>query len=728
MKALARWSFRRPWLVVALWVLALVTVRLIGLVSGSSFNDNFQPPNTDSTRAQAMLEAAAPAAAGDTSRTVFAAKAGTVGDPANRSRVEATVAAVSRLPHVTGVTSPFAREAHEQVARDGRVAFATIQFDRLAQDLPTDAVQKVVDTARAEQDDRLQVELGGQAISELSPPSLGGVAFGLIAAAIVLFLAFGSLVAMALPLATAIVSLGTSLGLIDILSNSMAMPTFTTQLASLIGLGVGIDYAMFIVSRHRSGLLAGEPPERAAVTAVNTSGRAVLFAGITVCIALLGMLAIGLKIFDGVAVGASIAVVTTVAAALTLQPALLRLFGNHVLSRRARARLEAGAGTESMSPRWRAWAGRLQRRPILHTVSGLVLIGALALPFLSLRLGFSDAGNEPTGNTTRRAYDLLAEGFGPGFNGPLVLTGDRADASGKHAFATVLERVGRTPGVAEVTPVITLGAGRHAIETAQVIPTTSPQAAATSRLVRLLRHDVVPAATRGTGLTVRIGGVTAVQEDFSHTISRHLGWFIALVIALSFVLLAIVFRSLLVPLLAAVMNLLSVAAALGVVTAVFEKGWGRSFIGLEFAGPVEPFIPVIVFAILFGLSMDYEVFLVARIYEFWLRTKDNRLAVTRGLADTGRIITAAAAIMICVFSAFVLGDNRVIKLFGLGLASAVLIDVVIVRTLILPSVMLLLGRLNWAMPSALGRLLPRIDVEGTTEPDVVLEPVGAGLG
>ena len=317
MQALARWSFRHPWTVVALWALALVSVQLMALSTGSAYSDNFQPSNTDSALVQRMLKTASPTSSGDTSGIVFATRSGSVGDAANRARVESVVSAVSTLPHVTAVTSPFARNTHGQIARDRRIAYATVQFDELAQDLPKAAVQKVVDTARAKQGGGLQIELGGQAISELSAPNLGGVGFGLLAAAIVLFLAFGSLVAMALPLATAIVSVGTSLGVIDILSNSVAMPTFTTQLASLIGLGVGVDYAMFIVSRHRAGLLAGGRPERAAVAAVSTSGRAVLFAGVTVCIALLGMFAIGLKVFDGVAVGASLAVVTTVAAALT---------------------------------------------------------------------------------------------------------------------------------------------------------------------------------------------------------------------------------------------------------------------------------------------------------------------------------------------------------------------------------------------------------------------------
>jgi RND superfamily putative drug exporter len=709
MKTLARWSYRHRWTVVVLWLLALVGVLAIGVATGTAYSDDFEPPGTDSTRVQQLLEAAAPAAAGDTSRIVFASDTGRLTDPDQKARVERTLLAVGQLPHVASVGSPFAPEARDQLSADARIGYATVAFDRLAKELPGAAIDRVIDTARAQAGDGLRIELGGEAISRRADPSLGGVGFGLLAAAIVLFLAFGSLVAMGLPLASAVVSVGVGLGILDILSNLIVMPTFTTQLATLIGLGVGIDYAMFIVSRYRAGLLRGDSPEEATVSAVDTSGRAVLFAGITVCIALLGMLAIGISVFNGVAVGASIAVAVTVAAALSLQPALLGFAGRRVLSRRSRRRV--GQPRTGSSVLWTRWAGLLQGRPGLHALLGVAVILALALPFLSLRLGFSDAGNEPTANTSRRAYDLIAQGFGPGANGPLVVLADHADPAATASFTTVLAELAEVPGVAHVSPPTAVGTGSDAVEVAQLIPTTAPQDEATADLLTRLRNDVVPRATAGTGLVVRVGGITAVDQDFSHTISQRLVLFIGLVLALSFLLLAAVFRSLLVPLLAVAMNLLSVAAAFGVVTAVFEKGWGKSVIGLESTGPVEPFIPVIVFAILFGLSMDYEVFLVSRMHEIWRRTGNHRAAVTNGLAETGRIITAAAAIMICVFAAFILGDNRVIKLFGLGLASAVLIDALLVRTLVMPAVMLLLGPVTWAIPHRLDRLLPRIPAE-----------------
>jgi putative drug exporter of the RND superfamily len=725
MKSLARWSSRHRWTVVGLWLVTLIGLQLLDRSVGTSYSEDFQPPHTDSAQVQAMLEAAAPAEAGDTDRIVYAVNSGSVTDRHVRRRIQTSMDAVARLPHVTSVTSPFSPPGTHQISSNGRIAYATVQFDELAEKLPIDLVRRVVDTARSDADGGLQIEMGGQAISDTASPSLGGIGFGILAAAVVLFLAFGSLVATGLPLLTAILSLGSSLAIVDLLSNAVPMADFTPELASLIGLGVGVDYAMFMVSRHRSGLLSGRSVLDSAITATNTAGRAVLFAGATVCIALLGMFTLGLKVFYGVGLGASVAVVVAVLAALTLQPALLSLFGHKVLSRRQRRKI--GRSGESESPVWNAWSRQLRRSPVTLAAAGLLAIVVLAIPILSLRLGFSDAGNEPTTNTSRRAYDLLAEGFGPGFNGPFTLVAPDSAPNDRSGFARVLQAVSEVPGVAQVAPPVTVGTGAHQVLVAEVTPTTAPQDGATAALLRNLREAVIPNATAGTGTDVRIGGVTAVDEDFSHAIARHLALFIGVVIGLSCLLLALVFRSLVVPLLAAVMNLLSVAAAFGLVTAVFEKGWLKQAIGLHTTGPIEPFIPVIVFAVLFGLSMDYEVFLVARMHEIWLRTKDNDTAVTRGLAETGRIITAAAAIMVFVFGAFALGDNRIIKLFGLGLASAVLIDALVIRTLVLPAVMLLLGRLNWAMPSGLERALWRLNVEGGVQGDAE-EPVEGAEG
>ncbi|MBO0845353.1 MAG: MMPL family transporter [Nocardioides sp.] len=729
MQQLARWSFRRRWVVIGLWLLALAGFRVLDTAVGTDYSQHYEPPHTDSAQVQAWLDAAAPAQAGDTDRIVYAVSSGSISDPAVEHQIKLSVQSVAQLPHVTAVTSPLSPRGRSQISHSGRIAYATVQFDELAENLPTDVVQRVVDAARAPAGEGLQIELGGEAISQAAQPGVGGVGIGVIAAAVVLFLAFGSLIATGLPLVTAIVSLGTSLAIVDMLSNVVSIADFTPDLATLLGLGVGIDYAMFIVSRHRTGLLAGRTLMDSAVTAVNTSGRAVLFAGLTVCIALLGMFTLGLKVFYGVGLGASIAVIVTVLAALTLQPALLSLFGHRVLARRQRRAI--GHATGSGSRLWDAWSARLRRSPWTLATAGMLVIVTLALPALSLRLGFSDAGNEPTVNTSRRAYDLLAEGFGPGFNGPFTLATPDTGAGDRDAFTGVMHRLATVPGVASVTDPVVVGAGGHAVLVAELVPTTSPQSDATDTLLRHLRDDVIPQASVGTGLDVRVGGITAVNEDFSQVIARHLALFVGVVIGLSCLLLALVFRSLVVPVVAALMNLFSVAASFGVVTAVFEKGWLKGAIGVHSTGPIEPFIPVLVFAVLFGLSMDYEVFLVARMHEIWLETRDNTIAVTRGLAQTGRIITAAAAIMMFVFGAFTLGDDRLLKIFGLGLGSAVLIDALIIRTLVLPAVMLLLGRLNWKMPSSVERFLPRLNVEGaeaavtsqamsrTTEPEPV---------
>jgi RND superfamily putative drug exporter len=450
----------------------------------------------------------------------------------------------------------------------------------------------------------------------------------------------------------------------------------------------------------------------------------VLFAGITVCIALFGMFALGVSIFYGVAVGASIAVLVTLLAALTLLPALLGFAGTRVLGRKTRRQRAAGQPTTVADSRgWTSWAHRLQRRPAGYAVLGVVVLGVLAIPFFSLRLGFSDAGNDAEASTTRQSYDLLAHGFGAGFNGPLQLVAPVGNPTQAVAFTKSLVKLSSEPGVAGIGAPVRLGAGRDQIMVAQLYPSTAPQAQATDTLLKHLRGRAIPQVTAGTGLHISIGGTTATNADFSNRIAHRLPLLISLVVGLSFLLLTMVFRSLLVPLIAAVMNLLSVAAAFGVITAVFEWGWLSSALGVARTGPIEAFIPVIVFAILFGLSMDYEVFLVSRMYETWHHTRDNVAAVSTGLIQTGRTITAAAAIMVFIFGSFTLGDDRIIKIFGLGLASAVLIDALIVRTIVLPSVMLLIGRHNWSLPPALERAIPHLPVEAaeidhaTTHPD-----------
>jgi RND superfamily putative drug exporter len=728
MRRLAQWCFAHRVIVLLAWLAAVAGANAIEAGAGSAYTDNFKLPHTESFDAVSLLQRNVPRASGDTDQIVIAVRQGRVGDPGPRARVEALLALVARQPHVSAVASPFAPSGGRQISPSGRVAFATVTFDVQANKLTQAAAKDFVARVTSASAGGVEFELGGQ-IAQFGNRnnSSSGLLFGFLAAGIVLFVVFGSLLAMVLPLLVAGVSLGTGIAVVGLLSHVIDMASFSNQLALLIGLGVGVDYALFIVTRYRQALLRGRTGAEAAVEAIDTSGRAVLFAGLIVCIAMLGMFALGVSFLYGVAVAATVAVSFTVLAALTLLPALLGFFGRLVLRRRDRRSLGSGqrvGGDES--PAWARWAAVLERRPTLLAGAGVLAMLVIAVPFLSMRLGSADAGSDPAATTSRKAYDLLAEGFGPGYNGPLQLIAEVATPAERAAFVAVERAVAGTPGVVGATaPRFLPGTGgRPAVALAEVYPRGSPQDASTADLLHTVRNEVVPAATRGSGLRVLVGGNTAIFEDFSHVLSAKLPLFIGVVVLLSFLLLAVVFRSLLVPLTAAVMNLLSVGAALGVVTAVFQNGWGASLLGIDKTGPIEAFVPVLMFPILFGLSMDYEVFLVSRIYEDWQRRRDSRAAVTHGLAATGRTITAAAAIMVLVFGAFVLGGERVIELFGIGLASAVLLDALIVRSVIVPAVMLILGDANWWLPGWLDRILPRAHVEGGERPEARPHPPG----
>ncbi|CAO5162823.1 putative drug exporter of the RND superfamily [Frankia sp. AiPs1] len=723
MATLARWCFRHRRPVLLLWIIALVGLGVLSRVSGSAYRDSFSLPGTDSQKAIDLLQRDFPAASGDSATIVLHSRSGApLTDPALRGPVTEMLAKVARTPHVAEVTGPFEQKATGQISSDKRTAFVAVDFDEQGNDLPKDDIQTFVDTARGYDSASLQVETTGQvpAIVEQQEQSYSEL-IGIIAAAIVLFLAFGSLLAVTLPLITAIMALGVSSSVIVLASHGLTIAEFSPILSTLIGLGVGIDYALFIVNRHRIGLRAGRSPEEAAVIAVNTSGRAVLFAGITVCIALLGMFALGVSFLYGVAIAAAVSVAMTMAAAVTLLPALLGFYGMRVLSRRDRRRLaEQGPMHESTTGVWWRWASFVQSRPRVLAVVSAAVILLIAVPFLSMRLGSSDQGNNPTSKTTKRGYDLLAEGFGPGFNGPFSIVAEIHGPQDTATLDAVVRAARATPGVSSVTEPRRSPNGEAAIAT--LYPTTSPQAKETSTLLKHLRDDVIPQADR-TNTGIYLGGITAVFEDFADVLSGKLPLFIGVVVVLAFLLLIVVFRSLLVPLTASVMNLLSVGAALGVVVAVFQWGWGASAFATT-GGPIEAFVPVMLFAILFGLSMDYEVFLVSRMYEEWTRRRDNRLAVSLGQAETGRVISAAGAIMTFVFASFILGDERVIKMFGLALAGAILIDAFIIRTVLVPALMHVFGRANWWLPSWLDRILPRISVEAGDEPDD-LSPQGA---
>ncbi|AXI88896.1 MMPL family transporter [Actinospica acidiphila] len=711
MAALARWCVQRRLFTVLLWLLALVGIAAGAFVAGSAYSNDYKVPGTESGRATELLKEGFPSLGGDSDSVVWHTSSGTVRDSGVEQTMTRTLDRIEELPGVASVSGPYDDGGAGRVSADGRTAYATVTFEHSGKDITSGEAEAVVKTAKAAETDGLDVELGGSAV-ELSEPSGGHTAeiVGVAVAAVVLFLAFGSLAASLLPIATALVSVGTAYAGIVLLGHVMTVADFAPMLGLLIGLGVGIDYALFIVTRHRRGLKRGLSVTEAATNAVATTGRAVVFAGATVCIALLGMLILRLNFLNGVAVAASLTVVLTVAASVTLLPALLSLIGTRALSRRERRRL-AEHGPEPELPTGFAarWSAFVERHPKLLGAVALVVMAVLALPTFSLHLGTSDQGNDPKTSTTRQAYDLIADGFGPGVNGPLTLVTEVDDAQDRLALDNLGSTLRTTEDVASVSPVTYNQGGDTAFLT--VVPESSPQSKQTSDLVDRLREDVLPRAESGTSLDVHVGGVTAGYDDFASVIVEKLPLFVGVVIGLGCLLLLLAFRSIGIPLKAAAMNVAAVAGAFGVVVMIFQWGWGSDLLGLGSAGPIEPFLPVIMVSVLFGLSMDYQVFLVSRMYEEWLETGDNRRAVRVGLAETSRVINSAAVIMISVFLAFVLSGDRVIAMFGIALAAAVALDAFVLRTLLVPALMHLLGGANWWLPKWLDRILPRISIE-----------------
>jgi putative drug exporter of the RND superfamily len=772
---LARWTTTHRKYVLIGWVALLVAAYALAHSAGTTYSNNFTLPSSDAQRAADLLQSSFPKQAGDRDVIVYEVSSGTVFDQAVRTRISAMFARVADLPHVTAVISPYAgAAAGKAVSRNQKIAFATVLFDRKANLLPKSAAEGVVAVAKAAERPGLQVQLGGQAIEDTERVGFGlSTAVGLLAAIVVLLLTFGSLTAMGLPIVTALFGLGTGLSVIALFTHVVDTPDFASELAAMIGLGVGIDYALFILTRFREayrtpGLTFGNARE-SAVQAMDTAGRAVMFAGMTVVVALLGMMLLGIEFLYGVAISASIGVLMMMLGSLTLLPALLTVAGDRVarLGRRARARAPAaslgdgptlatatrngpasGAGAPPQAPRsWLRLSAFVQRRPVTVAAAATLLMLLIAAPATALRLGSSDASNDPAGQTTHRAYELLAKGFGEGFNGPLqivakvprreqVTLSERFGAAGSGAAdhrgaapapgavikplpvdTSAVERlrtaIRAAPGVVSVTPARFNPAGD--VATIIVYPHSSPQADATAQLVSNLRERVIPPVAARTGMRVYVGGVTAGAVDFANVLNHKLPLFIGVVVLVSALLLMIVFRSLLIPLQAALMNLLSISASLGVIVVIFQWGWLGGLFGVQ-PGPIESFIPVMLFAIVFGLSMDYEVFLISRMHERWAHTREHSRAIAEGLALTGRVVTAAAAIMVCVFLSFMLGENRIIKEFGLSLASAVLLDAFVVRALLLPAILHLLGPRTWAIPARLGRVLPRLNVEGTFLP------------
>ncbi|MES9593261.1 MMPL family transporter [Streptomyces sp. NPDC094045] len=720
MAAIARWCIRHRLLAVLLWLLALGGTATAAGLAGSAYSNDYEVPGTESGRAADLLRNGFTDLGGDTDTIVWHTSDSTVRADDVRQTMTRTLHAVEDLPGVGAVTGPYGASGTAQISGDGHTAYAAITFDQRVEDIPAQQVRAVVDTARAAAGDHLQVELGGPAVALTEAPSAHlSEVVGVVVAAAVLFLAFGSLAASMLPIVTALVSVGTAYAGTVLLGHLMTVADFAPMLGMLIGLGVGIDYALFIVTRHRRGLRRGLSVTEAAQNAVATTGRAVVFAGATVCVALLGMLILRLGFLNGVAIAASLTVVLTVAASVTLLPALLSFIGTRALSRRERRRLaEHGPRPEVPTGFAARWSAFVERHPKLLGALAAVVMLVLALPTFSLHLGTSDQGNNPASSTTRKAYDLLADGFGPGVNGPLTIAARLDGADDRLAMDGLPATLRSTEGVASVGPVTYNSSGDAAFVT--VVPTSSPQSQQTSALVDRLRTEVLPRAEENTSLQAHVGGVTAGYDDFARIIIGKLPLFVGVVIGLGCLLLLLAFRSIGIPLKAAVMNVAAVASSFGVVVAIFQWGWGSELLGLGSAGPVEPFLPVIMVSVLFGLSMDYQVFLVGRMYEEWRETGDNRRAVRVGLAETGRVINSAAVIMISVFLAFVLSGDRVIAMFGIALAVAVLLDAFVLRTLLVPALMHLLGGANWWLPRRLDRLLPRISIEppesGSGEP------------
>ena len=709
LRALARFCYRRRRLVVLTWLAVLVGINVLSAVVGTNFTTNFEAPNTESTKASDLLAANFKAQSGDSVQVVMKGSP-SMRDATVEQQAKAFIAVLKKVPHVIDVSDPFTTPGG--ISSRGTIALANAQLDAKSQDIPDSSGRKMIDTAKKYSTPKLEVRLGGQLIQQSERPSLSGEGIGILAAILILLIAFGSVLAMVLPIVVALAGIAVGLAIIGLLTHVYPLQSFSTTLATMIGIGVGIDYALFVVTRYRQGLHAGLDPEEAVVTAVDTSGRAVLFAGATVIIALLGMLAIGLSFISGLGIGAAAVVAVTVASAVTLLPAMLGFVGNNVDRLRLPWLHNDGDGTRETI--WHRWSRYVQRHAGLLTAAGLAIVIALALPVLSLRLGFVDAGNDPSGTQSRQAYDLVAEGFGPGSNGPFVIAVQMPSGAHPDDLVRLRAALAATPGVASVAPPTVSPSGATAV--IRLNPTTSPQDIKTSKLLHHLRRDVIPAAIAGSGAQVYVGGFNALTDDFANLLGQRLPLFIAVVIILSFLLLMAVFRSILVPLKAAIMNLLSIGAAYGVIVMIFQFGWGKDLVGVGKEGPIQAFLPIMMFAILFGLSMDYEVFLLSRIREEYLRTGDNKEAVADGLSATARVITAAAAIMCTFFLSFVLGDNIIIKLFGIGFASAIFIDATLIRMVIVPSTMELLGDANWWLPNWLDRILPHLDVEGPSTP------------
>jgi putative drug exporter of the RND superfamily len=749
---LARACNKHRWRTFFAWLGAAIVISILAGVVGKQEVQNVRLPGTESQRAYDLLNEHFPAVKGDTDQVVFKAKTGTLED--HRAAIEAAAKKTfnNHKDVLASVGTPF---KGGQISKDGKLGVATLAFKGSTNDISDlDKFTQIQDDLFTARSSGLQVEHGGPGAESARFADQGGSSgtlVGIILAAIVLMITFGSLVAAGLPLLSALLALASGIGLITFVSHLVDTPDFASQLAELIGLGVGIDYALFVVTRFRGEVRAGMDRDLAIEKAIDTAGRTVMFAAITVVIALLGMLLLGLSFLHGVAIGSAIAVATVAFAAMTFIPAMIggsKLFFDGVLreydrrggfrfaftkkriplpGRGFRARREAKRQHRREEGHgWERWTRGVQAHPWVATILSLAILLGLAIPALSIRLGSSDASLDPAGTTTKKAYDLIAEGFGKGTNGTFLIVVENPKKGDTTAAQQVADAVKADKDFVAVTKPAASPDG--VVSTVNATPRTGPQDKATSDALKRLRDDVIPPVEKSSGANVEVGGFTASTEDFSRVVADKLPLFVGVVVLLSALLLLVVFRSLFIPVKAAIMNLLSIGAALGFVTLIFQEGHGASLIGVG-TGPIESFVPVMMFAIVFGLSMDYEVFLMSRVHEEWIHTNNAHDAIARGLQTTGKVITAAASIMILVFASFALGDDRIIKLFGIGLASAVFFDAVIIRCLLVPAVMEIMGRKAWFLPKWLETKMPHLALEAPEErpdlatPERVGEPV-----
>ena len=708
--AIGRFCSRHHWPTIAVWLAAAAALVGFSSAAGSQTSENLTLPGTGSTKATELLEANLPDQAYGSNPMAFVAPSGRLSQANYSAAIAETTRRLEAIGGVNSALDPLAPQAKGLVSADGKIAYTPVVLGIGPGDLTQSKAQQILDAGEPAEAAGLEVSIGGYVGQALSKPATEqSEAIGIAAAIVILLFAFGTATAMAMPILTAILGLACSLSIIRLLEHVVEVPGVSLTLATMIGLGVGIDYALFIVTRHKLQLREGMEVRESVARATATAGGAVVFAGFTVVIALCSLAFAGIPLVATLGFTAAIAVVTAVCAATTLLPAMLGALGPRIDS--LRFQLGKTHPDDRKPHGWRRWAEAVSTRPWRSALAALAVLVVLALPVTQLELGQNDIGALPKNTTARQSYDALAEGFGPGLIGPLLIASEfDTPQDAKAALPGLQKAIGDAADVAQVGPPAFDEAGTVAVFT--VVSESAPWDGSTVELVENLRDTVIPKAMRGVGGAAYVGGQTAGYIDLATQIGDKLPLMIAIVVALSFVVLLLAFRSLLVPLKAAAMNLISVAAAYGVVTAVFQLGWGASLIGLDESIPIVSFVPLLMFAILFGLSMDYEVFLLTQMREHYEETGDERRAVVEGLANTGRVITSAAAIMVCVFSSFVLNGDPVVKEFGVGLAVAIAIDSTLVRCLLVPAVMVLLGRRAWWMPGWLGRLLPHISIEG----------------